>query len=339
MGGGPSWSLAAILGYFAVWLSVVVYSRYQLSPYRILDEDETFHLALIGELRHHFPPAYPQMDAGSLAYQWFVHAHMAASTWVTGIDPLLVYRRLDVLVLGAMCILGTAAVATRLAGRPWVGVLAATILVLVGSFDISGVVQGQAAPGRALPRRRTAAEQSHADDGLRVGDAPGSVDNSLARGGDARASDADLDRAWPRSPCRDQGHVHTDVHVRLPRRGRRPCVAVQTPAPSRPAWGCNVRCRDCAERDHPLCRRQPKPSICPGGHLDPAHAVFGLERAERVGSGAGRLSPFSAVGSSTVSESWGSRSTPTSARMRVSGSLPGVQQQASVRRFCSATVG
>ncbi|MGZ5374324.1 MAG: hypothetical protein ACXWDK_08645 [Aeromicrobium sp.] len=137
------WGFAAVVGYFVVWLSVTVFARYRLSPYRILDEDETFHLALVGELRHHFPPAYPYVEAGPLTYQWFVHAHMAASTWVTGLDPVTTYRRFDVLVLGALCVLGTAAVTIRVTQRYWPGLVASGVLVLVGSFDVSGIVPGQ----------------------------------------------------------------------------------------------------------------------------------------------------------------------------------------------------
>lgn len=146
LGRGASWSLAAILMYLAVWLGSIAFTRYPLRPYRILDEDEQFHLALIAELRHHFPPQYPYVDAGGLTYQWFVHAHTAASTWLTGLEPLVIYRRFDVLVLSALCVLGTAVLTMRLSGRAWPGAAAAAALVLVGTFDITGAAIGQAVP-------------------------------------------------------------------------------------------------------------------------------------------------------------------------------------------------
>lgn len=146
LGRGTSWTLAAILMYLAIWLGSIAFRSYPLLPYRIVDEDEQFHLALVGELRHHFPPEYPYVDAGGLTYQWFVHAHMAASTWVTGLEPLVTYRRFDVLVLSALCVLGTAVLTMRLSRRAWPGAAAAAALVLVGTFDITGAAIGQAVP-------------------------------------------------------------------------------------------------------------------------------------------------------------------------------------------------
>lgn len=140
------WSYAAIVGYLTVWLSAVVFARTSLMRFWPSDADETFHLSLVGELRHHFPPAYPFADAGGLTYQWFVHAHMAASTWVTGVDPLVVYRRFDVLVLSVVAVLGTGVLAMHLSRRSWPGPVAAGLLVLVGSFDLTGAVRGEAAP-------------------------------------------------------------------------------------------------------------------------------------------------------------------------------------------------
>lgn len=143
LGAGSRWGLAAVVAYLTTWLSVIVFARYRLTPYRLLDEDETFHLALVGELRHHFPPQYPYVEAGDLTYQWFVHAHMAASTWATGIEPLTAYRRFDVLVLSVVAVLGTAAVASRITRRSWPGLVAAGALVLVGSFDVTGMLRGE----------------------------------------------------------------------------------------------------------------------------------------------------------------------------------------------------
>lgn len=142
-GRGVAWGLVGVVGYFVIWLSATVFARYRLTPYRVLDEDEPFHISLVGELRHHFPPAYPQMEAGPLTYQWFVHGHMAASTWLTGMEPVTVYRRMDVLVLGVLCVLGTAIVTMRLSQRRWPGLVSSAVLVLVGSFDVSGAVAGQ----------------------------------------------------------------------------------------------------------------------------------------------------------------------------------------------------
>jgi hypothetical protein len=95
-------------------------------------------------LRHHFPAVYPYVPDESLTYQYFYHLHAAASTWATGLSSPAVFARFDPLMFLILSITGAACVARRLSGRPWVGVLAAAILSLVGSFDMSGLFRGQA---------------------------------------------------------------------------------------------------------------------------------------------------------------------------------------------------
>jgi hypothetical protein len=136
--------------YLFVWLCVVGFSKFDLGVGHLLDADEPFHLALVGELRHHFPPQYPYIDFGQLNYQWFVHAHMAASSWATGIAPETLYLRFEPLVMTTLTVLGAAVIAMRLSGRIWPGAAASAILVLVGSFDITGIVPGEAGPEERL---------------------------------------------------------------------------------------------------------------------------------------------------------------------------------------------
>ena len=140
------WGIAAVAVYLTYWLGEIVFARTPLQPYWPSGEDETFHLALVGELRHHFPAEYPYVEAGRLTYQWFVHVHMAASTWATGIEPLVVYRRFDVLVLSVLAVLGVMVVAMRVTNRHWPGLVAGGLLVLVGTFDITGTALGEAVP-------------------------------------------------------------------------------------------------------------------------------------------------------------------------------------------------
>ncbi|MGC5010269.1 hypothetical protein ACLQ2R_05850 [Streptosporangium sp. DT93] len=56
--------------------------------------DIPYHLALIGELRHHMPPTVPVVAGEPLLYHWFVYAHLAAASWVTGLEPLVLLFRL-----------------------------------------------------------------------------------------------------------------------------------------------------------------------------------------------------------------------------------------------------
>lgn len=146
IGNRQAWILLGIVLYIVVWLGNTVFADLSMSNLApIPDYDEPFHLSLLGEFRHHFPPIYPFIESEGLPYQWFVHAHMAASTWATGLEAVLVYRRFDPVILVALALLGSAVVTMRLAGRVWPGVLAPVILALVGSFDISGTFPGQAA--------------------------------------------------------------------------------------------------------------------------------------------------------------------------------------------------
>jgi hypothetical protein len=147
LGAGPTTALAVQMAYLVVWLVVMLFMAHPLRATRLVDPDEMFHLALVGELRHHFPATYPYVEyPGHLTYQWFVHAHMAASTWVTGLDPELVYRRFDPLTLSAVALLGVGVLAVRVSGNNWAAPLGVGVLLLVGSFDVTGSVIGEAAP-------------------------------------------------------------------------------------------------------------------------------------------------------------------------------------------------
>lgn len=146
-GRSSEWAMVAVVAYLALWFALMVYSRLPLGSGYMSDPDEMFHLALIGELRHHFPATYPYVEyPGSLTYQWFVHAHMAAASWATGLDAELLYRRFEPLVLSGLTVGGFGALAVRLAQNNWAGPIAGAILVMVGSFDVTGTSVGEAAP-------------------------------------------------------------------------------------------------------------------------------------------------------------------------------------------------
>lgn len=135
--------LAVVVAFVVHYISSAVFSRYPLDDYRIRNVDEPFHLALVGELRHHVPPEYPYVDAGQLTYQWFLHAHHAAATWATGLESMVVYRRFEVLAMPIIAILGTAVMAMRITRRTWPGVLSAAVLGILGAFDVSGIYRGR----------------------------------------------------------------------------------------------------------------------------------------------------------------------------------------------------
>ncbi|MFC4585555.1 hypothetical protein [Sphaerisporangium corydalis] len=96
------------------------------------DYDMPYHLALIGELKHHMPPAMPNVAGEPLSYHWFVYAHFAASSWITGVEPVTLLFRLTMLpILAAFVVLvgltarrmtnSWASVAPAVAGTIFVG--------------------------------------------------------------------------------------------------------------------------------------------------------------------------------------------------------------------------
>lgn len=141
------WILGLICAYFVWWMCDATFPLVPLDTDAIQDTDEPFHLALVAELRHHFPPSYPHaQEAGRLTYQWFVHAQMAAASWTTGLEPVVIYRRFDPIFFGLLTVLGAASMTSVLSKRWGPRIIAPAILVFIGSFDVSGVNPGQAAP-------------------------------------------------------------------------------------------------------------------------------------------------------------------------------------------------
>ncbi|GII78693.1 hypothetical protein Sru01_36750 [Sphaerisporangium rufum] len=95
--------------------------------------DVPFHLALAGELRHHLPPGMPGVAGEPLSYHWFAHAHLAAASWATGVEPLVLLTRLDALPMVAALLVLLAATARRIVGT-WTGAGAALLgAVFIGT--------------------------------------------------------------------------------------------------------------------------------------------------------------------------------------------------------------
>ncbi|MDH2424123.1 hypothetical protein [Sphaerisporangium sp. TRM90804] len=95
------------------------------------DYDLPFHLTLIGELKHHVLPVMPHVAGEPLYYHWFVYAHFAASSWITGIEPATLLFRLTVPPMLAALLVLVAMTGRRVSGS-WAGtpaVLAGTMLV------------------------------------------------------------------------------------------------------------------------------------------------------------------------------------------------------------------
>ena len=97
--------------------------------------DSLYQLALAGELKHHVPPVTPYVTDQPLDYHWFVHAHLGASSWVSGVELQTILFRLFGLPMIALLTVLIALCAQRMTGRWWPGAIAAFGTFLVGGFS------------------------------------------------------------------------------------------------------------------------------------------------------------------------------------------------------------
>jgi hypothetical protein len=126
------WSIAAAVGLSVLW-SCKFYRIYGLTwPYNSApDTDSTFHLALVGEAKHHMPLTIPWVHGEPLYYHWFVYPEMAATSWVTGIEPQVLLLRLSLLPMLAAFVVLVAALARKLTGGWWSGPVAVFFTLFV----------------------------------------------------------------------------------------------------------------------------------------------------------------------------------------------------------------
>ncbi|GAA3798931.1 hypothetical protein GCM10022226_17900 [Sphaerisporangium flaviroseum] len=119
-----SWSLALIFAYLVIWSAVNFFRTHALTwpGLGAAYIDLPYHLALIGELKHHMPPTVPVVAGEPLLYHWFVYAHLAAASWVTGLEPLLLLFRLAMVPMLAAIVVLLAMVGRRIV-RSWPGAL------------------------------------------------------------------------------------------------------------------------------------------------------------------------------------------------------------------------
>ncbi|MEV0595083.1 hypothetical protein [Nonomuraea cavernae] len=128
-----AWSIALIV---ICLIALVAAGFYRIQPLTwpaMLSSsvDMPFHLALAGELKHHVPPTVPYVAGEPLVYHWFVYAHLAASGWITGIEPIILLFRLAVLPMLAAFVVLLAMVGRRLTGsrRGALAAVASTVFV------------------------------------------------------------------------------------------------------------------------------------------------------------------------------------------------------------------
>ncbi|MGC5017373.1 hypothetical protein [Micromonospora sp. DT47] len=128
---GVSWGLAAI-ALFVLARSALFFRTEGLSGAAALgpNVDLPFQIALVGEFKHHMQPTAPYVVAEALQYHWYAHAHGAAASWLTGIEPQVLILRLQVLPIVAAFLLLVMGVVRAISGRWWPGLLALVLLYL-----------------------------------------------------------------------------------------------------------------------------------------------------------------------------------------------------------------
>jgi hypothetical protein len=130
---GVSWSVAVGMLFVVANASMMNFRWSGLSGVAATtpNVDFPFQFALVGVLKHTVPLDTPWLTGTPLLYHWYVYAHGAANSWITGIEPqVLVLRLLPLSMVAAFLIL-MVALAHRLTGRWWPGVVT-LVLVLLG---------------------------------------------------------------------------------------------------------------------------------------------------------------------------------------------------------------
>ena len=133
-----SWSLAAVVLYVVVYTAQIVWGHSAITPeaLRAPYVDEPYHLALLGEFRHHFPAEVPFVDGTPLRYHWLVYPFLAAATWGSGVAPIVLLKVLVPAAFIALLVLGVAVAASRISGHRWAGVGSAAVLSVLTPLDL-----------------------------------------------------------------------------------------------------------------------------------------------------------------------------------------------------------
>ncbi|WP_433611602.1 hypothetical protein ACQP2P_44755 [Dactylosporangium sp. CA-139114] len=137
-----SWTLAVIALVLLFW-STLYYRHHGFGwpSYGKPDIDLTFHLALVGELKHHMDLVTPWVTSEPIYYHWFAYADMAAASWATGIEPYVLVTRLSMLPVIFALVVAVAAVGRRVGGSWTAGAGTALAAFFALSPDPYGWVQ------------------------------------------------------------------------------------------------------------------------------------------------------------------------------------------------------
>ena len=133
-----SWGMGALVVLALVVLDKVAWERAPLSSEGLRSPyvDIPYHLSLVSGLSRNVKTDLPFVEGEPLYYHWFNHAHVAAERHATGIEPVLLMSRLDMVLIVGIVLLGSAMLAQRVARSPLAGLFAAAVLTAGGSAVI-----------------------------------------------------------------------------------------------------------------------------------------------------------------------------------------------------------
>ena len=104
-------------------------------PQRPIFHDWMYLLSRASLLRHQWPLEDPSLSGTPLQYHYFMLVHVASAAAGTGLETGWVMLRLAVIPLGLVLTFQCYLLGTRLSGRPWIGVLAAALLLVPGELS------------------------------------------------------------------------------------------------------------------------------------------------------------------------------------------------------------
>ena len=136
--GAAAWAALALA---LVALVLVAHDHYDKAPLpdsvraKTYYTDTVWEVALAAEARNHFPLAIPSLAGDPLRYHYFAAMNEAAIAQVTGLDQPLVNFRLFLVPLILLAVGGMVLLGREVGPSPWVGVIAAVLILFVGPLD------------------------------------------------------------------------------------------------------------------------------------------------------------------------------------------------------------
>lgn len=134
-----NWAVAGVAVVALVIVAVSLFPTHPLPgdvPRLTYFLDSVFQISLAAEALHHWPITDPAISGDPLPYHTFLHMHLAAVAQTTGLPLPVLGLRLVPLTLVALFALEMAFAGARVGGRPWIGPLAALLVLLSGELDL-----------------------------------------------------------------------------------------------------------------------------------------------------------------------------------------------------------